>query len=146
MKTAIVSYFTLVILVIYISACNNEKQVSTLSGKWSGTKAEFQVDLIRIPQNELNMGLDFQSRGKLVYTDNTQVISGGYSKQGKTLIIQQIDDAALPVSLSGEYQIHELSSTQLIIEGQRPGEIQDATYGKVSGTIKMTLFFHRSNP
>jgi hypothetical protein len=146
MKLTIVSFITSVILLFLITACNNEKQVSTLSGKWSGTKAEFQIELIRIPLNELNMGLDFKNHGKLIYTNNTQVISGGYSKQGKKLIISQIDDAALPVNLSGDYEIRELSSTQLILEGQRYGDIQDATYGKVSGMAKVLLFFHRSNP
>jgi hypothetical protein len=146
MRPSIVSYIFLVMLFAFVSGCSDDKELSIIEGKWSGTKAEFRADLIRITQDELNIGLDFQSHGTLVYTDDSRALSGSWSKTGKKLFITQIEEAALPVNLSGDYEVRELSASQLIIEGERYGEIADPNYGQVKGTMKVLLFFHRSTP
>jgi hypothetical protein len=144
MKPKLSRIIAIVALGSILASCNHEDQdVKTILGGWRSAKADFQVNLIRISRDDLNILLDFKSDGQLIYTDDKQVLEGHYTFKKKKLTITGIDADQLPISLSQTYDVQELRSDKLIISGKEEATIQDQQYGEVSGTVKTTFYFDK---
>jgi hypothetical protein len=144
MELKFIRNIAIVIVWSLLASCNHEDDdTKTLLGGWRTSKADFQINLIRISRDNLNIMLDFKSDGKLIYTDDTQALEGHYTFKEKKLTISGIDTDQLPISISQTYDVQELRSDKLIIAGKQEGIIHDPQYGEISGTVKATFYFDK---
>jgi hypothetical protein len=144
MKLKSIRNITIVIVWSLLASCSHEDDdMKTLLGGWRSSKADFQINLIRISREDLNILLDFKSDGKLIYNDDSQVLEGHYTFKEKKLAISGIDTDQLPISISQTYDVQELRSDKLIISGKQEGIIHDPQYGEISGTVKATFYFDK---
>ena len=129
--------------VIFVSCDNDDENQPSIVGRWAGDKAEFRMNLIPFDDDNFDVVLEFESDGTVTYTDDDQSYSGTYTVHEKTLQITGVTVAGMPIDVSGNYDIKEVSNTDLVIEGEREGEINDPTFGNISGTVRATLYFTR---
>lgn len=145
MKLKLISFTLIITLCFALIHCNDDPEFASIHGKWQGDKAKFNFNGIPITQNEFNFNLEFKSDGTVTYTKNEVITSGTYTLTGEDLFVSGLEVEGLPVSLSGSYEVKELTANKLEIEGEREGEIEDATYGTISGKVKATFFFNKVN-
>lgn len=145
MKMKFISFALIITLCFAMIHCNDDPEFASIVGKWQGDKAKFNVNGIPITEDEFNFNLEFKSDGTVTYTKNDVTTSGTYILAGKNLSVSGLEVEGLPVSLSGSYEVKELTTNRLEIEGEREGKIDDPTYGTISGKVKATFFFNKLN-
>jgi hypothetical protein len=143
MKLKITSFITALILCFMLIHCKDNEEPASIIGGWHGEHAEFTINLIPVSESNFDFSLTFSDDGKVIYSEDTASYSGTFTLTGKELIISGVEVKRIPVSLSGTYHVKELTSTRLIIEGEREGQISDATYGNFTGTVKVKLTFSK---
>jgi len=143
MKLKITGYILLLALCFALLNCEDDKELASIVGKWQGEEVDLKVNIIPIKSTDLQLTLDFRPDGTLVYTENNLTLNGTYEMDGATLRIAGIENSRLPIEISGAYAVKELGDSRLVIEGEREGEIEDPTYGTVSGKVKATFSFNR---
>jgi hypothetical protein len=147
MKARHIQFFALLSFLIILLSCDDEKdELSSIVGRWSGDKADFQVNLIPLSEDDFDIVLDFKTDGTLTLTEDGNSVSGTYVVKGDQLTITGVTVGSIPIAIAGDYDIKKLNATNLVIEGEREGEINDPTYGTISGKVKATLYFDKMNP
>ena len=143
MKIKIIGNIVVLAMCLIMVNCEDDKELASILGSWQGNQVEFKLNSIPITSSELELGLDFNSDGTVIYKENNLTASGTYEMSGASLTISGIETDRLPVDVSGQYVIRELTDSRLVLEGERDGEINDPTYGTISGKVKATLIFDK---
>jgi hypothetical protein len=132
-------------LCLLLITCDDDKELASIVGKWSGDKATFTVNLLPFTEDDFDVTIEFKSDNTVTYTDSDRTATGTYSITADDLTITGIDVTKIPVSLSGPFDVKELSASKLVIEGEREGEIDTPDNGTISGKVKATLHFNKIN-
>ena len=143
MKLTVVGNIIVLTLCLVMVNCEDDKELASIIGNWQGEEAAFRLNAIPVTSTDLDIDLEFTSDNTVIYKEETVTTTGTYGISGGKLTISGIEADKLPVSISGEYDIRELTHTRLELEGEREGEINDPTYGNISGKVKATLIFKK---
>lgn len=148
MKTKITAGI-LLMLATLLACKDDEKEMTSIVGKWKGTLAEVELHPFGIPlpisrdDDNFDTEIEFKSDATLIISD-TPPAEGSWQIVDDKLITD-IDFSTDFIALTGAYSIQELTATTLIIYLEKENEtITDPDTGQsVSGDIKVTLHFER---
>ncbi|MBT1702814.1 lipocalin family protein [Chryseosolibacter indicus] len=146
MKIKIIGYLTICALCALMLGCDDDdKDLSSIEGRWSGDRAALTVNLIPINEDDFDVVLDFKEDGTVILTEDNNTITGTYKVSGDDLTLTGINMVSIPVTLEGNYDIKELTNNRLVIEGEREGQYTHPDYGTITGKVKATLYFNKTN-
>jgi hypothetical protein len=140
----------LVALVVLFSCQDDHAPLAPIIGQWKGTRAELRLKPFGLPipiskdDDDFASTLEFKSDGTLVLTDGSTSRQGTYSMAGNK-ITTDLDFSMEDVSLSGTYEIEDLTDTALAFYIEKKDTtLTDPNSGKsISGDVKVTLHFQR---
>jgi hypothetical protein len=140
---------TLVCLLFF--RCGSDDEISAkIEGKWNGDRVNFKFNptgfLPRIPLGNQTLAVDliFNAGGKLTIIDSSQnETSGTYTLNGNSLRID-VDYTIESFELSGNYDVKQLTTTNLELEIKRRQKFEDPDSEKTyDGEITATFYFTR---
>lgn len=137
----------MIALCAFMLSCDDddEKKQSNIVGRWAGDRAELRFNMIPYNDENFNITLEFKTDGTVVLVEDNNTVTGTYRVDGDDLTLTGVDVVSIPVAISGEYDIEQLTDTRLVLEGDRQGEYTDPNGQTISGNLKAILHFNRIN-
>lgn len=137
------------LLLVFLSCREDEKELASIVGKWKGNLAELEVKPFGIPipisqkDESFATELEFTNEGTVILLNESPAVSGTYELTGDQLITD-IDFNLEMIDPSDPYTVQKLTERTLIIYLEKNDTVQDPDTGKsISGDIKITLHFTR---
>jgi hypothetical protein len=142
---------TFILICFFFLRCVSQDEISSnIEGRWTGDRVNFKFNptgfLPRIPlgNQPLNVQLTFKAEGKLTIVDPGQnETTGTYTLNGNSLQIT-VDYTIESFELSGEYEVQQLTDTDLQLQIKRNQRFEDPDSGKTyDGEITATFYLTR---
>jgi len=142
-------FLSAAVLFALVVGCDDDEKLSSIEGKWQGTKAEGKVLIYGVPtgfeetDDTFSPLLEFKQGGVVVLTQDGPPTQGTWSQDGEKLTTS-LNLATDFVDLSGTYTIQTLTDTKLVLYFEKDGTYEDPdTQIDIDGTLKVTLSFDR---
>lgn len=139
------------LLLSLLLGCKDDSEISaSIVGKWQSDKADFNLNPsgpipgYTITRDDFAIQAQFNTDGSVVLTDENGIsTTGSYTMTGKKLMLN-IDYDIEFISLSGTYDVDELTDTRLITVIKKEDTFTDPQSGQeFEGEITVTLYFDR---